>query len=90
MGQFRVPYPREPEERRVLFEKVADLLSRHGEYEGTPEKGTFGGKTPFGRFAGTYQALGESGELEITLTEKPWLVSTHMVEHEVRKLIAPR
>lgn len=88
MALIRVPYPRDPDERRALFEKAAAIVERHGSYEGTPERGAFRGHTPIGGFAGTYRALDDSGEIEIELTQKPWLVSTHMIEHEVRRMLA--
>lgn len=87
MSIFRVPYPTNSENRRALFERAAALLVGHGTFEGTPDGGTFQGTTPLGRFAGRYRAIDHSGELEIELTKKPWLVSTHLVEHEVRKLL---
>ena len=88
MAVFRVPYPEEPERRHDLFHKVAGLLSRHGRYEGTPEKGTFEGNTPIGRFAGSYRTIEGTGELEIELTKKPLLLSTHLLEKEVRKFLS--
>jgi hypothetical protein len=86
MAVFRVPYPEDPDRRQMLFLRIADLLQRHGQCEGTAERGTFAGSTPIGRFAGSYHA--EGGELEIELTKKPWLVSEHRIETEVRKFLA--
>ena len=88
MAVFRVPYPEDPERRQALFHRAATALGRHGRYEGTPEKGHFEGTTPLGKFAGSYRAVEGSPELEIELTKKPWLVSTHLVEREVRKMLA--
>ena len=42
---IRVPYPDDPDERRRLFARAAATLSRHGSYQGTPEAGTFHGRT---------------------------------------------
>jgi hypothetical protein len=88
MVVFRVPYPEEPATRRDLFEKIASLVSRHGTYEGTPERGTFQGSTPIGGFAGSYRAIEGSGELEIALSKKPFLVTPHFLEKEVRKFLS--
>lgn len=88
MAVFRVPYPDDPERRRDLFHRVAAILARHGSYEGTPERGTFQGSTPIGRFAGSYRAIDGAGELEIALTKKPLLLTTHLVEKEVRKFLS--
>jgi len=87
MAVFRVPYPEDPERRATIFQKLSHMLERHGRYEGTAEQGTFEGSTPIGRFAGTYRAIGPD-EIEIELTKKPWLVSEHRVESEVRKFLA--
>jgi hypothetical protein len=88
MVVFRVPYPEDPERRRELFRKWAALLSRHGSYEGDHERGTFQGNTPIGRFAGSYRTVDGSGELEIELTKKPFLVTTHFLEKEVRRFLS--
>jgi hypothetical protein len=87
MALIRVPYPAEPERRRELFEKVAAILVRHGTYEGTPDEGSFRGMTPVGGFAGRYRSPEGSTVLEIELTNKPWIVPTSLVEHEVRKFL---
>ncbi len=88
MALFRVPYPVDSAHRLALFTKATTLLAPHGTFEGTPEKGMFRGKTPIGSFAGSYKALDKTAELEIEITEKPWIVSHHMLEHEVRKLFS--
>ncbi|AGA28875.1 hypothetical protein [Singulisphaera acidiphila] len=88
MAVFRVPYPEDPERRQALFHRVATAMARHGRYEGTTEQGHFEGTTPLGKFAGSYRVVEGSPELEIELTKKPWLVSTHLLEREVRKMLA--
>ncbi len=88
MAIFRVPYPGDPERRRVLFERAAAKLARHGAYEGTPDGGEFRGSTPVGALAGVYRSEPGSEILEIELTEKPWLVPTSLIENEVRKFLA--
>lgn len=88
MAVFRVPYPADPHRRQVLFQRAIEAMSRHGRHEGTPDQGTFEGTTPLGPFAGSYRVLDDSAELEVELTKKPWLVSTHLLEREVRKMLA--
>jgi hypothetical protein len=88
MALIRVPFPKEYERRQALFERAAAALGRHGSYEGTPDRGTFQGHTPIGGFAGSYRFLDQSGEMEIELSRKPWIVPTHLVEHEIRKFLA--
>jgi hypothetical protein len=88
MATIRVPYPGESEQRRALFERAASYLERHGEYQGTPDGGSFRGTTPIGSFAGHYRSAVGSDVLEIELTHKPWLVPVSVFEHEVRKFLA--
>ncbi|SIN73194.1 hypothetical protein SAMN05444166_0505 [Singulisphaera sp. GP187] len=88
MAVFRVPYPEDPARRQALFQRVATAMGRHGRYEGTTEQGHFEGTTPLGKFAGSYRAVEGAPELEIELTKKPWLISTHLLEREVRKMLA--
>lgn len=88
MSVFRVPYPEDPEDRHDLIQRVVAALGHLASYEGTIEEGSFHGTTPVGRIAGTYRAVEGSAELEIVLTKKPWIVSVHQVEHEVRKFLS--
>lgn len=88
MASFRVPFPKDPTERETVFLRAAALLERHGSYQGTPEAGTFQGRTPVGRFAGSYRTCVQTGTLEITLTKKPVFVPTAFIERELRRLLA--
>lgn len=85
MATIRVPYPADPERRRDLFDRAVAKLERFGTYEGTPDAGAFRGSTPIGGFAGSYRSEAGSDVLEITLTKKPWLVPSSLIESEVRK-----
>jgi hypothetical protein len=86
MATFRVPYPGDPERRRAIFEAAVAKLGRYGTCEGTPEAGTFHGSTPIGGFTGSFRSVG--GMLEVEVTKKPFLVSTGLIESEVRKFLA--
>ena len=88
MATIRAPYPADPERRRDLFERAVARLARFGTCEGTPDAGAFRGSTPIGGFAGSYRSEAGSDVLEITLTQKPWLVPTSLIEGEVRKRLA--
>jgi len=88
MASFRIPYPADPETRQTLFKRAAAAMARYGRYEGTPDRGLFEGKIPLGSFAGSYRFLPDTNELEVELTQKPWLVSTQMLEREMRKMLA--
>jgi hypothetical protein len=88
MATIRVPYPGDEAQRRALFERAAAELQRHGEYQGTPDGGSFRGVTPIGDLAGHYRSPAGAEFLEIELTHKPWLVPVSVIEHEVRKFLA--
>jgi hypothetical protein len=88
MATIRVPYPGDPEQRQALFERAIDYLKSHGTYEGTPEGGSFQGKSVLGSFVGSYRSPVGSDVLEIELTQKPWLVPLSLFEYEVRKILA--
>jgi hypothetical protein len=88
MARFRVPYPSDPERRRAVFARAVARLGRHGTHAGTPEAGTFRGSTPVGGFAGTYRSPEGSDELEIELTQKPWLVGAGLIESKTREFMA--
>lgn len=90
MSTFRVPYPADPDHRRLLFERAARYLSPHGTYQGTPDGGSFDGRTPAGRFAGTYRSAPGTEILEITLSRKPLLIPTSLVEHEIKRFLRTR
>ncbi len=90
MNHGRVSRPLSRRFRRVARPSFIAPPLRWGDtrrYEGTPEQGHFEGTTPLGSFAGTYRVVEDSSELEIKLTKKPWLVSTHLLEREVRKML---
>jgi hypothetical protein len=88
MATIRVPYPADPQGRRDVFERVVAKLTPFGTCEGSPDAGTLSGSTPVGKFAGSYRSEPGSDVLEITLTKKPWLVPSSLIEHEVRRQMA--
>lgn len=88
MHLIRVPYPREPERRRELFEAAVGRLSRYGAFEGDTEAGSFWASTPIGSLAGSYHSPEGSDEIEIEIVKKPWLISVSRIESEVRKFTA--
>ena len=87
MTKFRVPYPREAERRRALFDKALAQLSRFGSCVGDTESGSFQGSTPIGGFAVSYHSPEGADEIEVVIHKKPWMISMAMVESEARKFI---
>ncbi len=85
MHVLRFPFPRDVEGRRTALERVRRAVGWFGEMEGSTEAGTFRGSTPIGAFAGSYRSPEGEPEIEIELTEKPWLVSMKRIESEARK-----
>jgi hypothetical protein len=88
MAVFRVPYPKEQEQRQALFERVGQLLTRFGSCEGTTEGGTFQGSTPIGGFHGEYRVIEESAEMEVVVFKKPFLVPMSRIESVAREFVS--
>ena len=88
MAVFRIPYPADPARRQALQSRALAALARFGSATGTTESGTFRGKTPVGEFAGSYRADEATGELEVTVDKKPFLVPIAMIESEARKFVS--
>ena len=88
MAKFSVPWPSDPDERRTFFERAARVLAKHGEYQGTPDAGSFRGNTPVGAFSGIYYSDAGADSLVIELMEKPWLVPVSAVESQVKKFLS--
>ena len=89
MTEIRVPFPVEPERRQAVFDRAADAWTRHGgSYLGGPDAGAFDGRTPVGRFRGSFEAPPGAPELVLRLDEKPWLIPSGVIAHFVRKALS--
>lgn len=56
-----------------------------GSFSSTDSEGKFVIKSPLGKVSGTFIVLGQS--FNITITDKPFLVSCDRIEEELRKQI---
>ncbi len=82
MMQFEYNKPIE-----ALLKKVKSLASsNNGELKGDNENGTFDIKSPIGNFQGTY--LFKNNKISIDIKKKPFLVSTKLIEQEVKKYLS--
>lgn len=56
-----------------------------GSFSGSNAEGNFAINSPLGKVSGTYTVLGQS--FNISITDKPFLVSCSKIEEELRKQI---
>ena len=68
----------------VLKNVDSEIRGSGGSFDGDVQKGYFAGKTAVGTIRGEYRSL-SSSEIEITITEKPFIVPYSLIEAEIRK-----
>lgn len=81
-SQFTVTYPGD---KSQLLNKIKSTVGDKGNVVGNEQQGNFEGDTPVGSFAGNYTIEGDS--INITITKKPFLVSTGMIKDEFEKAL---
>jgi len=81
-SQFTVTYPGD---KSQLLNKIKNTVGDKGKVAGDEQQGSFEGDTPVGSFAGNYTIEGDS--INITITKKPFLVSTGMIKDEFEKAL---
>jgi hypothetical protein len=81
-SQFTVSYPGD---KSQLLNKIRSTVGSKGTLKGNEEQGNFEGDTPVGTFAGSYTIEGDS--INVTITKKPFLVSTNMIKDEFEKAL---
>jgi hypothetical protein len=70
-----------------IIEKVKSKITGHGgKFEGDSEHGFFGGRSAFGTIKGEYISISDN-ELEIIITDKPFIVPYKMIEYRVREYL---
>ena len=67
----------------VLGRVKAEITENGGRFEGNSEYGSFDGKTVLGLIRGEYRSSG--GEIEITITHKPFIVPYSRIESEIKQ-----
>jgi hypothetical protein len=70
-----------------IIEKIkSKIIGNGGKFEGNLEHGCFGGRSAFGAIKGEYVTLSKN-EVEIVITDKPFVVSYGTIEHRVREYL---
>ena len=73
------------EEISSILKKVeSEIMDKGGRFEGNTESGSFDGKSPLGTIRGEYCSISHN-EIEITIKDKPFIVTYSMIESEMKK-----
>jgi hypothetical protein len=70
----------------VLGKLKSIITGKGGSLEGNKEHGSFEGKTVLGKIKGEYRSISDN-EIEITIDDKPSLVSYGTIESEIKKYL---
>ncbi|AWG27131.1 hypothetical protein [Flavobacterium kingsejongi] len=68
-----------------LIEKIRNTIGDKGELIGDEIEGHFEGHTLVGKFTGSYHI--ELHDIEITITDKPFLISCSKIQEEFEKAL---
>jgi hypothetical protein len=71
----------------VLRKMKSIITGKGGSLQGNKEAGSFEGKTILGTIKGEYRCVSDD-EIEITIDEKPFLVSYSTIESEIKKYLS--
>jgi hypothetical protein len=71
----------------VLSKMKSLITGKGGSFEGNKENGSFEGKTVLGTIKGEYRSISDN-EIEITIDDKPFLVSYSTIESEIKKYLS--
>ncbi len=71
----------------VLSKMKSLVMGKGGSFEGNEENGSFEGKTVLGTIKGEYRSISDD-EIEITIDNKPFLVSYSTIESEIKKYLS--
>lgn len=81
-SQFTVNYARDKDQ---LLNKIKNAIGSKGTLNGNDQQGSFEGSSPLGTIAGNYSIDGDT--ITVTITDKPFLVSTGMIQSEFEKAL---
>lgn len=68
----------------TIDEVQSAIIENGGNFKGDTSKGKFSGKTLLGRVKGEYASLSD-GEVEITITKKPFAAPKSKIESAIRE-----
>ncbi len=71
----------------ILGKIKSAITGKGGSFEGSKECGFFEGKSALGTIKGEYRSISYN-EIEITISDKPLLVSYSMIESEIKKYLS--
>jgi hypothetical protein len=63
------------------------ITGKGGSFEGNRESGSFEGKSVLGTIKGEYRSISDN-EIEITIDDKPLLMSYSTIESEIKKYLS--
>lgn len=81
-NQFSLNYPGD---KKQLLNKIKSAAGDKGKFAGDEAQGNFEGDTPLGKFAGSYSIEGDT--INVTITDKPFLISHGMIKDEFEKAL---
>jgi hypothetical protein len=75
-------------EMSLILGKMKSIITgKGGSLEGNKESGSFKGKSAFGTIKGEYRSISNT-EIEITIDDKPFLLSYSTIELAIRKYLS--
>ncbi len=75
------------DEITAILNKVRNKITDNGgKFEGDTEHGTFGGRSALGTIKGEYVSISKN-EIEIVITDKPFIVPYKTIEYRVREYL---
>jgi hypothetical protein len=71
----------------ILCRMKSAITGKGGSFEGDKECGSFEGKSALGTIKGEYRSISDK-EIEITIDDKPFIVSYSRIELEIKKYLS--
>lgn len=71
----------------ILSKMKSIITGKGGSFEGNKECGSFEGKSVLGTIKGEYRRVSDN-EIEITIDDKPLVMSYSMIETEIKKYLS--
>ena len=71
----------------ILCKMKSIITGKGGSFEGNRERGSFEGKSVLGTIKGEYRSISDN-EIEITIDDKPLLMSYSTIESEIKKYLS--
>lgn len=85
-GKYSFVVKLKDEVSSILSRMKSIIMGKGGSFEGNTEHGYFEGKSVLGTIKGAYRSISHN-EIEITIDNKPLVISYSTVESEIRKYL---